>query len=171
MRTRSAVYGLLGFVLGAGVLGAAIYWSVPKAMIVTKESPLGHEETVQAIRQAALDQGWKVPKLHRMSEGLQKFGHQVPPVTVIELCQPDYAAQVLKEDEGRMVAAMMPCRVSVYDTSDGKVMISRLNTGLVGKMYDGLIHDVMAHATSDTRTILSAALRPGTAPSVTCASC
>jgi hypothetical protein len=51
---------------------------------------------------------------------------------------------------------MMPCRVSVYPTTDGQVIISRVNTGLVSKLFGGPVAEVMAQATSESKQILSA---------------
>lgn len=54
---------------------------------------------------------------------------------------------------------MMPCRLSVYETSDGKVIISRMNTGLVSKVFGGLVTEVMAQASAENEQILSAVLQ------------
>ena len=37
----------------------------------------------------------------------------------------------------------MPCRIGVYETQSGKVMISGMNMGLMSKMFGGNIAKVM----------------------------
>ena len=39
---------------------------------------------------------------------------------------------------------MMPCTISVYQKSDGKTYIGTMNAGLLGKMFGGMIAEVMA---------------------------
>ena len=41
---------------------------------------------------------------------------------------------------------MMPCTVSVYQKSDGKAYIETMNAGLLGKMFDGVVAEVMGGA-------------------------
>jgi uncharacterized protein (DUF302 family) len=51
---------------------------------------------------------------------------------------------------------MMPCRVAVYQKSDGNTIISRMNTGLLSRVFDATVRDVMAQASRETNKILSA---------------
>jgi uncharacterized protein (DUF302 family) len=39
---------------------------------------------------------------------------------------------------------MMPCQISVWERDDKKVMISKMNLKLMGKMFGGVIADVMS---------------------------
>ena len=54
---------------------------------------------------------------------------------------------------------MMPCRVSVYETSDGRVVVSRMNTGLISKIFGGVVTRAMAQATAETEVIYSNVLQ------------
>jgi len=81
----------------------------------------------------------------------------VLPVAVIELCHPDHAVKILKEDDARMVSSFMPCRVSVYEKRDGSVIISRMNSSLMSRIFPDLISTVMADATQDVEEILNKA--------------
>jgi uncharacterized protein (DUF302 family) len=158
MNGKVLLAGIGGFVLGAFVLGLAMFLVAPSMMIVEDVSPMGYEETVQAINDAAAAHGWKVPAVHTIDASVKAAGYDVAPVSVIELCQPDHAGKILEDDAARVVTSMMPCRVSVYQTSDGQVVISRMNTGLVSKLFGGLVAEVMAQATADNEQILSAVL-------------
>jgi uncharacterized protein (DUF302 family) len=159
MNRKTVIGGVIGFVLGMLVFGLVGFSSAPTMMIVEDTSPLGYEETIQTIQDAAVDQGWKIPTVHSLDESVAKDGYEVEPVSVIELCHPGHAAKILQNDEDRVVTSMMPCRVSVYQTSDGRVVISRMNTGLVSQMFGGNVADVMSEATADTEKILAAVLQ------------
>ena len=46
----------------------------------------------------------------------------------------------------------------VYQPSDGQVIISRMNTGLISKLFGGTVTEVMAQASAENQVILSAVL-------------
>ena len=50
---------------------------------------------------------------------------------------------------------MIPCRISVYETSDGEVIISRMNTDLISKVFSGTVTEVMTRATAGNEKMLS----------------
>jgi len=64
-----------------------------------------------------------------------------PQVRIIQLCKSEYAKSVLMTD--RYVASLMPCAIAVYEGDDGKVYVSKMNTGLMGKLFGGNIAKVM----------------------------
>ena len=158
MSNKVIFAGIMGFILGILFLGIAGFTSAPEMMITENESKLGYEETVQTIKDAAVAQGWKIPTVHELDKSVAKAGYDVLQVSVIELCHPDHAAKILKNDDDRVVTSMMPCRVSVYKTSDDRVMISRMNTTLVSQLFGGNISKVMAEASADTEKILGSVL-------------
>ncbi len=100
-------------------------------MLVEDFSVLDFDATVQSIQDEALAAGWKVPSVHTISKSVTGAGYDVLPMTVIELCSASIAGRALSNDEGRHAAPMMPCRVGVYKTSDGKIVISRMNSPLI----------------------------------------
>lgn len=159
MNRKVLLASVVGFVLGILVFGLVGFSAAPEMMIVEDTSPLSYEETVQAIQDAAVAQGWKVPAVHEIDKSVAKAGYDVLPVSVIELCHPGHAAKVLQDDQARVVTSMMPCRVSVYETSDGRVIVSRMNTSLVSKFFGGTVTTVMAEATADTEEILGEVLK------------
>lgn len=158
MCRRSYIYLFLGFLIGIAALGVGGYLGMQRLLVVETESPFSFDDTVQAITTAANESGWKVPKVYSLCKSLEKEGHKIRPVAVIELCKPEYAAELLSSDDTRLVSSFMPCRISVYETSDGKVVVSRMNTSLVSRLFRGTIGDVMAIATQETKAILSQAL-------------
>ena len=161
MCKRLTLVSLLAFVLGAVVLAAGGWYGATRLMVLEADSPLGFEETVAAISDNAQAQGWLIPKVHKLDQGLAQHGHQVRPVAVIELCQPDYAAALLQHDATRMVSSFMPCRVSVYETADGSVTVSRMNAALMSRLFPAEVAQVMAQAGAETELILNAVLEAG----------
>ena len=158
MCQRSLFVGLAGFGAGVLLLAAGLWLGASRLMLVERESPLGVDDTVAALSAAAAELDWAVPKVYRLCEGLAQHGHRVRPVAVVELCKPDYAAEILKVDHARVVSSMMPCRISVYERADGGVLLSRLNTELMGRLFPAPVSEVMARASADTRRIIERAL-------------
>ena len=147
-----------GLTLGVLLIAVVGFFSAPSMMIQEDDSRLSYDETIEMIQKSAKANNWKVPSVHKIDKAVAKAGHNVRPVTVIELCQPDHAAEILSEDDARVVTSMMPCRVSVYETEDGRVVVSRMNTNLVAKLFGGTVTRVMANASRDQEKILSAVL-------------
>lgn len=149
---------LLGFVLGALVVWWPNGLGIHTFMVVETKSTMNYENTIKAITQATKEKGWKIPTVHRLDKSMAEFGHTVLPTAVIELCHPTYAVKILKEDDARMVSSFMPCRLSVYEKSDGSVIISRMNSSLMSSIFPDLISEVMAGATSEVEDIIDNAL-------------
>ncbi|MEA3277621.1 MAG: DUF302 domain-containing protein [Pseudomonadota bacterium] len=149
---------ILGFALGALVVWWPSGLGIHTFMIVETKSSMGYEDTLQAIKETTLAKGWKVPTIHRLDKTMAKFGHKVAPTAVVELCHPTHAAKILKEDDARMVSSFMPCRISIYEKSDGTVIISRMNSSLMSSIFPDLIATVMADATSEVEDIIDTAL-------------
>ena len=121
-------------------------------------SPFDFQETVSRITKAIEMKGWKMPALHNLQQTLKNFGKEVLPVSVFEICHPKHSGRILERDEERFVSSLMPCRISVYERSDGKTYISRLNSGLMAASFGGLIEEVMKGATEDVEEIVQEAV-------------
>ncbi len=159
MCRRTLLLSVLGFFAGLLLLAAGGYFRATRLLVLEDESPLGFQQTVDVVSQAAKDQGWKVPKVYKLCQSQAREGHDVEPVAVIELCQPDYAAELLGHDATRMVSSLMPCRISVYRRSDGRVIVSRMNTALMSRLFPDAVGRVMARASADTDRILERLLQ------------
>jgi uncharacterized protein (DUF302 family) len=149
---------IIGFLLGALVVWLPNGLGIHTFMIMENKSTMDYEDTIKSIMDATLKKGWKVPTVHRLDKSMAKFGHKVPPTAVIELCHPTYAVQILKEDDARMVSSFMPCRLSVYEKSDGSVIVSRMNSSLMSSIFPDKISKVMAGATAEVEDIINTAL-------------
>ena len=150
--------GLAGFVAGLVAMALLVYAVMPGMMIKTYRSPAGVEETVKTLNGALDEQGWSSPGTMNMNKSMAKHGVELKPeVRVVQLCKPEYARSVLKTD--RYVASLMPCAIAVWEGDDGNTYVSKMNTGLMGKLFGGNIAEVMGgHVAGDEHAILQEVL-------------
>jgi len=94
-----------------------------------------------------------------MQETMDKNGYKVHSMKVFELCHPDHAYQILSLDSERIVSNMMPCRVSIYEKSDGKTYVSWMNTSMMGNMMGGVIAEVMGVASADSEKMIQSIIQ------------
>ena len=156
---KALLPGLIGFVVGILLTFLIIYQMAPGMMILEDESKYGFEETVTKLKESVAAHHWKIPTVHNFQKTMAKFGKQVRPVQVFELCHPDHAGKILEESEERIVSSLMPCRVAVYEKADGKTYVSRMNSGQMAGMLGGLIAEVMDVAARENEEILEAVVR------------
>ena len=156
---KEFLFGLAGLIIGIVLTGLFAYKSAPGMMLKESESRYDFDRSVEVFTQTASDMGWSIPTVHDMKETMDNFGHDVLNAKVFELCHPDHASKILKLDDERIVSSMMPCRVSIYEKSDGKTYISWMNTAMMGNMMGGVIADVMKEASGETEEMISSISR------------
>jgi len=147
------------FAAGMVAMGGAMWAAMPRLMLVTHESAYGGvEETAAALKAAIEAQGWTCPAVRDMNAAMAKEGVVFEsPVRIVELCKAPYAKEVLADNPE--MSTMMPCAWGVYK-SGGKVYITGMNTGLMGKMFGGTVARVMGGSVaSDERAILGKVIR------------
>lgn len=152
------IYFLLAFtgiIAGAGLIILVLWKKLPKMMIREAESRYTMEETMAKLLELTSEKGWKVPATHDLQATMEKNSYRVLPVMVYELCKPSHAYEILSRDNEKVVSSLMPCRISVYQKSNGKVYISRLNSGLMAKSMKGVVPRVMNEATMEMEEIIS----------------
>lgn len=154
-RCRRTVPAVLGFVAGLIVAAVAVYVMMPRMMIVTAKSRYGLDETVSRLQESIERNGWVVSGVSDMNASLAKHGHTFEPgVKVVRLCKAEYAVRVLQGD--RHLSSIMPCAISVWEGDDGQVYLSKMNTGLMGRMFGGTVAEVMgSHVGPEEARILS----------------
>jgi len=147
----TAVGVLIGMVLALVIL--RVFAS--QVMIRRDEVALPQDRAVEAILEAAAARGWSVPTVHHLHEGPGGMGQETRAASVVELCRPDYAARLLESDHARAVSAMLPCRLAVYETARGAVVISRMNVAFMGWLFGGAARKVMARASQASDEIVA----------------
>ncbi|MFZ6034290.1 MAG: DUF302 domain-containing protein [Melioribacter sp.] len=127
--------------------------------LIENESKYTFSETVDSLSRLGNRNGWKIVAIHDLQKSLKKNGKEVLPVNIIEFCNPEYSYEVLKEDNYKAVSALMPCRISVYEKSDGKTYISRINPEFLAASFGNVKNSPMAKAIGDVEYILSRLLK------------
>jgi uncharacterized protein (DUF302 family) len=149
-----------GLLAGLGVAGLGVVLAMPRLMILREESPLGFDETVASLEKGIVEHGWGHQGTTDMRDNLRKKGVDFPhPVKNVQLCHPSHARSVLTTD--RHLACLMPCSISVWEADDGKVTISKMNTGLMGKLFGGNVARVMGGPVARDEASILATLHRG----------
>lgn len=140
---------IIKIALLAGLTAMAMGCSMKNMMVEERVSPLGFDETVNKIIANAEAIGWKIPQKGKgnpapIHKSIKKhIGKTVLPVKVIKVCNPNYAYDLLKDDESRYVSVMMPCSISVYKKSDGKTYVANMKAARMGSLMGGNVAKVM----------------------------
>lgn len=124
-------------------------------MFLENESKYNFDETVEKLSVEVELKSWKVSTVHNLQEALKKNEIDVLPIKVFALCHPIYASKILLHDEGRIMSTLMPCRLSVYEKSNGLTYISRMDMGVFAKSIGGEAEEVMLAASGEMEEIIS----------------
>lgn len=151
---KEFIYGITSLVVGVLVTLLVVYQSAPGLMMVEDESKYNFEKSVEVFEKEVKAAKWKVAGMHDMQAIMAGFGHDVKAVKIFELCSSKYSKTILDLDDERIVTPMMPCRVAIYEKSDGKTYITRMNNSLMAKPFGGVINDVMQKASAETEVFI-----------------
>lgn len=124
-------------------------------MFFESKSRFGFSETLQKLSDLIPESGWKEISVLDLQAIMKKNGKEILPVKVVELCKPDYAYRLLSDDTQRIYSNMLPCRISVYEKSDGNCYISRLNAAMMAAQQGGVTEEVMTAAYHDAEEMIS----------------
>jgi len=151
----AACWFILGLVLGFLVMGAAVWFAMPKLMLIKRRSNQNYAQTVQSLT-ASLQKvpDWSLKLMNDYQERTASFG-KLEPVCSMNICNAHFAYDILSEAANRGVTAIMPPAIGVYEDKQGRVYTSVLNVGLLGMMFGGTIARVMKLAGRDFKTIVS----------------
>lgn len=149
---------LITFLAGVLVAVIVIYNIVPVLMLKRSISKNNFDETINHLLAEVEQLGWKVPHVHDLQAVMKKFGKEINRTTVMEICKPEIAYPILKNDETRLVSVLMPCRISVYQATNGEVFVVRMKSGFLGRFFGGVISSAMQQADRETAIIISKAI-------------
>lgn len=122
------------------------------------ESKFDFDTTVNRLVAEIGKRSWNISSTHDLQQTLKKHGRDVLPVKVLAICHPNHSGQILEKDDERVISCMMPCRISIYQKSDGKTYISRMNPSMMAQMLDPLTSKVMQGSAADVEEIIKTAL-------------
>ncbi len=159
MNTKTLAIGIGGFIAGLALMAILGFYSLPGMMMLEDESKYGFDETVEVFKTKVDEAGWSVLQVHDMKSILERHGHDVQNVQIFELCSSQYSAEILKLDDERIVSPLMPCRIAIYEKSNGKTYITRMDSKLMARPFGGVINEVMQKAAVETEEIIAQILR------------
>jgi len=151
---------IFGLIVGVVLAGVILWLAMPGMMLVVHQSRYDSvEETCKQLKAAIETNGWKSPGIRDMNKTMAKHGVQMDKqVSIVDLCNAKYAKDVLTTNPE--VSTLMPCAWGVYEGKNGKIYISGMNMGLMGKMFGGNVAKVMGGAVSkDEKLILNDVIR------------
>lgn len=123
-------------------------------MFVELLSKYDWEKSVELVTEKIDEAGWKLLATHNLQQSLKNFDYEVKPIKVIELCNPHLANKVLSIDELRLYSNLMPCRISVYEKTDGNTYLSLMNAGELASQLDEKMKNVMNDVYKESLEIL-----------------
>ena len=137
-----------GLIVGAVFLGAIMWLSMPGMMLVVHQSRYDSvEETCEQLKASIEANGWTNPAVRNMNKSMAEHNvHMDREIRIVELCNAKYAKDILMTNPE--VSTLMPCAWGVYEGEDGKIYISGMNMGLMGKMFGGNIAKIMGGSVS-----------------------
>lgn len=144
--------GVLAAVLALAILG---WMYMGQLMMVEHESPFGVEETAARIQQNVMEAGWDLSGLRNPQRAVKRDGGASLPVLMVEACKTEYSKPILQDDNTRILSILMPCKITVYEKSDGKTYIGTLNAGLMGWMFGVKVGQIMTKVAADQKKFIT----------------
>jgi len=158
MNKLSVLVGaILGLVLGAFVFGIALKVATPTLFFKEVKSTYDFEKTVELIKSRINKQdGWHVTTIiDQQKEVLEHDGPDVGKVKIIKFCNGKLSGEMLMADESKFMATKMPLSISVYEKSNGQVIIGLANGYIMARLFSGTREgDVMEKVIKDMEEIL-----------------
>ena len=152
---KNIIFAIGGIIVGVILTIIILKQCFPDMMIQTFKSKLDYPETVRMIETQAVKNGWAVAKIYNMEKRMRKAGFEdAARVKVIELCHAVHTNDILSHEDDMYIAAIMPCRIAVYEKKNGDVFISKMNIGLMSKFFGDNVEDVMGQVAEEDEEIL-----------------
>jgi uncharacterized protein (DUF302 family) len=153
--TSGALLAIGGVFVGMILMGLIVWFTMPSLMLIKHRSNRSYKDAI-----AILDEGlqkkqdWRTVKINDYQESTAAFS-AMEQVCSVNVCNPRYASQILKDDANRGVTAFMPLAIGIYEDKNGQVFVSQLNVRLLGMMFGGTIAEVMGKAGKDLNEVVA----------------
>jgi len=152
------VGGVLGLVLSIFVMGIGFKIAAPTILLKEVKSSYEFDKTVELIQNRINKQdGWHVSNIiNQQEEILNNGGADIGRVKIIKFCNAKYSAEMLSADESKIMATKMPLSISVYEKSDGRVIIGLSNGYVMARLFSGRREGaIMEKVIKDMEEVLS----------------
>lgn len=149
---------VLGVVLSLFFVGTALKVAAPKLLFKEITSSFDFEKTVEVISNRINKQdGWHVTTIiNQQKEVLEHGGSDVGKVKIIKFCNGKLSGEMLGSDDSKFMATKMPLSISIYEKSDGRVIIGLSNGYVMARLFAGTHEgEIMEKVVSDMEDILS----------------
>ncbi len=91
-----------------------------------------------------------------MQEVMKKAGQKdARPFTVVPMCKQDLAESLLKVQAEQKAMPFVPCRMSVFEGTDGKVYIAKPNTEFMAKMATPAFEPLLKKFVEEEKAVLA----------------
>ncbi|MEA3331846.1 MAG: DUF302 domain-containing protein [Campylobacterota bacterium] len=159
MNSKLAVFiGIvLGFVFSFFVFGIAFKVAAPTMFFKEITSTYDFDKTVELIETRINKQdGWHVTTtIDQQKEVLDDGGEDVGKVKIIKFCNGKLSGEMLMADDSKFMAAKMPLSISVYEKSNGQVVIGLMNGYIMARLFSATREGkIMEEVVTDIEEIL-----------------
>lgn len=159
---RLIISGLMAFfviLIFIGVLATPGTAGDQPKLVQVVQSGKSFSQTLKTFKKEVAQAGWSVLNMNNMAGVLSERGFTLHPVVTLDVCKGKYSVQILSNDAYRPISAFMPCRVSIYQTSDGKVFMARMNTGAVVSMMPPEVAEIMSASDREIAEVIAKTVR------------
>ncbi len=154
---------IVGLLVGLVFATLLFVYLMRRFMVKEIELKGGFQEACRALEEAVEEaQGWGQPipawefYKSQISKGLTY--DNIKNLKIFFVCKPSHANRIVRKFP--FMSAMMPCSWSVYEKTDGKVILAKMNIGLMSKVFLGnLIGTVMGEVAREEEAILEGLFR------------
>jgi len=152
---------ILGIFAGVILTTLLVVGMMRKKMVVPERSARNFDDTCAAIEKVvpALE-GWSFPHdtldMYAKLEAKGMAPEGVKRIRVYFVCNPGLAKRVLTDSP--QMSAIMPCSWSVYELDDGSVRVSKMNIGMMSKMFSGEVKSAMGEVAAADRRFMTEVL-------------
>ncbi|MEA3371717.1 MAG: DUF302 domain-containing protein [Campylobacterota bacterium] len=148
----------LGLVVSVFVTGLAFKVAAPTMFFKEIKSPYDFDKTVELIESRINKKDdWHVTTvIDQRQEVIADNGPDVGKVKIIKFCNGKLSGEMLIADESKFMATKMPLSISVYEKSDGRVVIGLMNGYIMARLFAGTREgEIMQKVVTDMEAILS----------------
>ncbi len=137
---------IIGVVAGMLLAGGIVLWMMRTRMVVAHRSRRSFEETCKAIERTVLaHKGWGFPidtwNFYETFRKKNLIPDHIEKLMVYFVCNSALAQKVISANPA--MAGIMPCSWAVYELDNGEVYLSKMNIGMMSKMFSGVIGENM----------------------------
>lgn len=128
---------ILGTVFSLFITGIAFKFAAPTLFFKEVKSTYSFNKTVDLITSRINKKdGWHVTNIiDQQKEILDNGGADIGKVKIIKFCNGKLSGEMLSADESKFMATKMPLSISVYEKSDGRVIIGLSNGYVMARLF------------------------------------